>query len=91
MVVTTVAVPQEWLTETYRVHLQREFKRSIRLVGLVRVGQLDPYEDREVAEGLLEVLHAAALPISDLDGPVVGCYRQNSRGGTKAGERASAR
>jgi hypothetical protein len=57
-VVTTVAVPQEWLTEAHRPELLRELRRSTKLVALVVVGQLDPYEDPEVAQGLLDVLEA---------------------------------
>lgn len=57
-VVTTVAVPQEWLTRTHRPRLLRELRRSARPVALVVIGQLDPYEDPEVAQGLLDVLDA---------------------------------
>lgn len=57
-VVTTVAVPQEWLTKTHRPRLLRELQGSIRPVALVVIGQLDPYEDPEVAQGLLDVLDA---------------------------------
>lgn len=57
-VVTTVAVPQEWLTRTHRPGLLRELQRSTRPVALVVIGQLDPYEDPEVAQGLLDVLNA---------------------------------
>jgi len=56
--VTTLAVYQDWLTRTYRQRLQHQMKRSIRPVGLVVIGQLDPFEDQEIAEGLLEVLDA---------------------------------
>jgi hypothetical protein len=55
-VVTTVAVPQEWLTQPHRSHLLRELRRSTRPVALVVVGQLDPYESPEVAQGLVDVL-----------------------------------
>jgi hypothetical protein len=57
-VVTTVAVPQEWLTRTYRPCLLRELQRSTRPVAFVVIGQLDPFEDPEVAQGLLHVLDA---------------------------------
>ncbi len=57
-VVTTVAVPQEWLTRTHRPRLLRELQHSTRPVALVVIGQLDPYEDPEVAQGLLDVLDA---------------------------------
>ena len=57
-VVTTVAVPQEWLTRTHRPRLLRELQHSIRPVALVVIGQLDPYEDPEVTQGLLDVLDA---------------------------------
>jgi hypothetical protein len=57
-VVTTVAVPQEWFTRTHRPCLLRELQRSTRPVALVVIGQLDPFEDPEVAEGLLDVLDA---------------------------------
>jgi hypothetical protein len=57
-VVTTVAVPQEWLTEVHRSDLLRGLRRSTRPVALVVIGQLDPYEDPEVAHGLLDVLDA---------------------------------
>ena len=57
-VVTTVAVPQGWLTEARRPQLLRELRSSTRLVAFVVVGQLDPYEDLEVAQGLLDVLKA---------------------------------
>lgn len=56
-VVTTVAVPQDWLTAAHRPDLLRELRRSTRPVALVVVGQLDPYEDPEVARGLLHVLN----------------------------------
>jgi hypothetical protein len=56
--VTTVAVPQEWLTEARRPELLRGLRRSTRPVALVVIGQLDPYEDPEVAQGLLDVLNA---------------------------------
>jgi hypothetical protein len=55
-VVTTVAIPQEWLTRTRRPGLLRELQRSTRPMALVVIGQLDPYEDPEVAQGLLDVL-----------------------------------
>jgi hypothetical protein len=55
-VVTTVAVPQDWLKESRRHDLMRELRRSSRPVALVVIGQLDPYEDPEVAQGLAEVL-----------------------------------
>ena len=54
-VVTTVAVPQDWLTVHAGWPVQ-ELRRSTRPVALVVVGQLDPYENPEVAQGLLEVL-----------------------------------
>jgi hypothetical protein len=57
-VVTTVAVPEEWLTRTHRPCLLRELQNSTRPMALVVVGQLDPYEDPEVAQGLLHVLNA---------------------------------
>jgi hypothetical protein len=57
-VVTTVAVSQEWLARTRRPRLLRELQRSTRPVALVVIGQLDPYEDPEVAQGLLDVLDA---------------------------------
>jgi hypothetical protein len=55
-VVTTVAVPQDWLAAARRPALLRELRGSTRPVALVVVGQLDPYENPEVAQGLLEVL-----------------------------------
>jgi len=55
-VVTTVAVPQEWLLDANRPDLLREIRRSIKPVALVVVGQLDPYESPEVAQGLVDVL-----------------------------------
>jgi hypothetical protein len=55
-VVTTAAVPQDWLTGARRGGLVQELRRSTRPVALVVVGQLDPYENPEVAQGLLEVL-----------------------------------
>jgi hypothetical protein len=55
-VVTTVAVPQDWLTVPRRDGLVQELRRSTRPVAPVVVGQLDPYENPEVAQGLLEVL-----------------------------------
>jgi len=55
-VVNTVAIPQEWLTAARRFDLLRGLRRSTRPVALVVVGQLDPYEDPEVAQGLLHVL-----------------------------------
>lgn len=57
-VVSTVAVPQGWLTKTHRHGLLQELRRSTKLVAFVVVGQLDPYEDPEVAQGLLDVLRA---------------------------------
>ena len=53
--VTTVAVHQAWLTETYLANLQDEIERSERPVGLVVVGKLDPFEELEVAQGLLDL------------------------------------
>lgn len=55
-VVTTVAVPQGWLSKARRPDLLRELRRSTRPVALVVVGQLDPYEDPEMAQGLLDVI-----------------------------------
>ena len=60
-VVTTVAIPQEWLTETHRPSLLRELGRSTRPVALVVVGQFDPYESPEVAQGLAPVLDACQI------------------------------
>jgi hypothetical protein len=60
-VVTTVAVPQEWLTDIHRPSLLRELGRSTRPVALVVVGQLDPYESPEVAQGLPPVLDACQV------------------------------
>lgn len=57
-VVTTVAVPQEWLTKARRPELLRGLRRSTRPIAFVVIGQLDPYEDPEVAQGLLDVLNA---------------------------------
>jgi hypothetical protein len=57
-VVTTVAAPQEWLTKAHRPGLLRELRRSTKTVAFIVVGQLDPYENPEVVQGLLDVLRA---------------------------------
>jgi hypothetical protein len=57
-VISTVAVPQEWLTSAHRSSLKRELQRSTKPMALVVIGQLDPCEDQEVTEGLVDVLDA---------------------------------
>jgi hypothetical protein len=59
-VVTTVAIPEEWLSKPERSHLIDGLQASIRPIALVVVGQLDPYEDPEIAEGLVEVITACS-------------------------------
>ncbi len=82
--VTTLAIPAGWLTDMHRPRLQMEICRSNKPIALVVIGQLDPFESRDVALGLVDMLQTCQHKIflHRVDMTVVQVLARNGLGGS---------